>query len=364
MNSMPSVEILNATMINAVHKAPLHQQVHSLLHGAIEEHFEDGQAFWTEKLLIEKLGVSRITVRHALAELTREGLLVREALRGTTVRKQGVTSLGIVFDKTESDFVGELIQRCAAQCLARGWNLELYPLWGHISPQQLITKIRHAPAQERLLLFTGSDSRELSELLKARDYQILSLDELGEKSDLASVVTDSAAAVRLAVTHLVGLGHRRIAFLVNEPEERPSVQRKVAECQRLFDELGWDEARVVHCQEGNNSFDKVTRAMPALWEGELRPTAIFTASDPGAWAALRWFAERRIEVPGEVSVLGFEGVTPDAFTYPPLSTVAHDLDELARRAVEALWQDAKSQPPQQFVAPRLILRQSTGLCCR
>lgn len=105
--------------------------------------------------------------------------------------------------------------------------------------------------------------------------------------------------------------------------------------------------------------------MPALWNGDLwgkgtHPTAIFTASDPGAWAALRWFAEQGIGVPGQVSVLGYEGVKPDAFTNPPLSTVAHDFQTLSRRSLDLLW---GAELRSEWISPRLVLRRSTASPC-
>lgn len=68
-----SVEVLERALIHRRRGLPLHLQVQSALRQAIEEHFEDGQSFWTEALLVERLGVSRATVRQALGELSRQG---------------------------------------------------------------------------------------------------------------------------------------------------------------------------------------------------------------------------------------------------------------------------------------------------
>ena len=196
--------------------------------------------------------------------------------------------------------------------------------------------------------------------LRERGFRFVSLDEVAGH-DVPCISTDSDLAVEMAMEHLLELGHRRITFLVNEPAARPSVERKIAAFERLCSEHDLAQSRVVNCNtnSGQSSFEKALAAMPRVWNDAPRPTAIFTASDPGAWAALRWFAQRSIQVPDDVSVLGFEGVKPDAFTHPPLSTVAHDLDELARRAVEALW-SSDSEIESSWVAPRLLVRQSTA----
>ena len=360
MNNAPSPQFLNRSILGDSAPGPLHGQVRQFLRDAIEEHFEDGQSFWTERLLIERLGIARGTLRQALDELAREGVLVREAKRGSFVRKVAASTLALVFERANSDFCSEMIQHIAAQCLARDLKLELYPLFAGTSIEHLTADLRGGLNQKRLLLMCEGGDFQLSSSLREGGFRFLSLDEMAGQ-DVPFVTTESDLAVRLAMEHLLALGHRRITFLVNEPAGRPSVGRKIAAFERLRREHNLDESCVVDCQtrSGQSSFQNALDAMPRVWNDEARPTAIFTASDPGAWAALRWFAQRGIQVPDEVSVLGFEGVKPDAFTHPPLSTVAHDLDELAKRALDALWSD-DSQLASQWVAPRLLLRQSTA----
>ncbi len=363
MNPPPSIKILREDVVSSQHVSPLHRQVQDFLREAIEEHFEDGQSFWTEALLIERLGVSRITVRQALGELTREGLLLRKASLGTSVRKTGVNSIGMVFPQYDSDAFIELLQRVAAVCLDRKLHFELYPTMHHAEVGEVVDKIRRPPQQESLIVLSQNNAsdRERYQLLTERGYRVIAIEEYAPDQQVSCVVTDVEMAVRLALEHLRQLGHRHIVFLVNEPPERESVQRKIREFERLLQEHGLDEGRVVlcDCSEPQDSFNRAYRSMPKLWNSGKRPTAIFTASDPGAWAALRWFAQHDVKVPNEVSVIGFENVKPDAFTHPSLTSVGHSFDEMARRAVEMLWQNRIEQV---LVPPFLEVRESTGLC--
>ena len=366
-NVPPSPEILSRADFVPSLDDPLHGQVRRFLRATIEEHFEDGQTFWTERLLNERLGVARGTVRQALEALTREGVLVRQAKSGSYVRKTAVMAVGLIFERANSDFGAEMMQQIAAGCIERGMQLNPYPLITGTS--DLIERIKGHPNSERLLLMAEGHSaaQNVPALLGALDYRVLSLDDVGQAhldaEGVPFVTTDGAMAVRMAVEHLRGLSHQRIAFFNNEPLHRPSVQRKVAEFERLQNQEGHSDLRLVSCETGPHStFDNAYNAMPALWNGNLwgdgtHPTAVFTSSDPGAWAALRWFAEQGIGVPDQVSVLGYEGVKPDAFTNPPLSTVAHDFQHLARRSLDLLW---GAEPTSEWIAPRLVLRQSTA----
>ena len=357
MNASPSTEILDRAVICADHPGALHQQVRQFLREAIDEHFEDGQSFWTEMLLMERLGVSRGTVRQALGELTSEGLIVREASRRTYVRKTAVSALGLLVHRHESDFFIELMQRVAATCIERKLRFELYSVAGRSEMEGLAATIRNSPQDERLILMGAYREADqfVQESLEARGYHTVLLESAGRG---ASVSTDSEAAVQLAVSHLRELGHERITFMVNEPANRLPVQRKIAEFERLIAAHNLDGRIMLGEQSGGNgAFEIGYQMMPKIWQA--RPTAIFTASDPGAWAALRWLAERDIRVPAQISVVGFEGVKPDAFTHPPLTTVAHAMDELVKRAFDVLWR-APSQNQRELVAPQLIVRRSTG----
>lgn len=102
---------------------PLHLQVRRSLRSAIEDHFEDGQDFWTEAALIERVGVSRGTVRQALLELSREGLLVRQAAKGSFVRKSAATTLGVFVPRYDSDFFTGMLDHLAQA--GRGCRLRL-----------------------------------------------------------------------------------------------------------------------------------------------------------------------------------------------------------------------------------------------
>ena len=361
-SAAPSPDVLDDVDFSATNEEPLHGQVRHFLRATIEAHFEDGQTFWNERLLHERLGIARGTLRHALDELTREGVLVRQAKRGSYVRKAAIITVGLVFERVNSDFCAELMQQIAAQCIERGVQLNLYPL--QTGARELLERLPARPTNERLLwMAEGRGAAEnMPALLMQQGFRVLSLDDVGGQSEVPFVTTDGALAVRMAVDYLRELGHERIAFFNNEPAHRPSVQRKIAEFERLRDRGGWS-GRLVNCETGHqSSFENAYAAMPALWNGNLwgagaHPTAIFTASDPGAWAALRWFAEQNINVPGQVSVLGYENVKPDAFTHPPLSTIGHDFEALARGALDALWADEAAS---QWIAPRLVERHSAA----
>ena len=364
MLTLPPPEItpslLKNSALDATREMPLHLQVQDILRGAITHHFEDGQTFWPEMLLMEQLGVSRNTVRKALSELARDGLLIQESTKTRLVSK-ATTQVGIFLQLYNSDFRADLLHHIARVCHEER-RCELRVFYTAPLEQALENFLRLDLSEHkiRLLLFDGAkNDLWLYERLSQRGYRTVMIDTYPPGYQEGFVGTDAAAAIRIGVSHLVNLGHRRITLLVNEPPHEETVRAKIAVFEALVRDKTIVEGQIQLCRPTAelNSFDVAYNAMDTIWSQPQRPTAIFTVSDPGAWGVLKWLGERHIKVPQEISVLGFEGARPSQFTQPALSTVAHPVEELAKRAVEMLFQD-DAKP--EFLPPTLIVRDSTG----
>jgi LacI family transcriptional regulator len=153
----------------------------------------------------------------------------------------------------------------------------------------------------------------------------LSPHALGE----ADVGVDNEAGMASMVEALVGLGHRAIAFLAG-PSSLFVARARLAGYRRGLAEAGiaFDELLVIH-----TGFDRDGGALgvDTLLDGQARFTAICCANDPLAMGALTRLAEVGIDVPGRVSVAGFDDVPVAAITSPSLSTVRLPLREMGRR---------------------------------
>ncbi len=381
---MPSTQLLNKLIIDRRRGLPLHIQIQRALRELIDLHFADRDAFFTEAELVESLGISRPTVRQALSELDREGLLLRRPAIGTIVTKipsarisastspastspasiklrgniaeNHTACMGIFLPEYDSEFLAMLLQKIMEE--SRRQNLPIQTYYTHRGDdlKRAYKQLSRGPAEERFLLLDSSP--ELSQALWDAGYRTVALEAQSEHYAGASVETDAAMAVQIGIDYLRTLGHRRIALLVNEPMDRSTVQQKVSQFQRAL-----PEGRIVVCgtQQWENSFEAAYAHMSEVWGSEpgFRPTALMTTSDPGAWAALRWFAEHEVSVPHDVSVLGFEDARSSRFMHPSLSTLAHPIEALVQAALTMLW-EIHWNPSSQRLAPSLVIRDSTG----
>ena len=145
----------------------------------------------------------------------------------------------------------------------------------------------------------------------------------------ADVGVDNEAGMARMIAALVELGHREIAFL-GGPSTLFVARARLAGYRRGLAEaaIPFDERLVIH-----TSFDRDGGALgiDTLLGGPARFTAVACANDPLAMGALTRLAESGIDVPGQVSVAGFDDVPVAAITSPSLSTVRLPLREMGRR---------------------------------
>ena len=173
------------------------------------------------------------------------------------------------------------------------------------------------------------------------------------------VSVDNAAGIAGMIAALVGLGHRRIAFLAGPASLFVARERLAGYRRGLADSaIAFDERLVV--STGFN-VEGGALGVETLLDGDAPFTAICCANDLLALGALQRLAALGIDVPGEVSVAGFDDISTAALTAPSLSTVRLPLREMGRRGFEhADRLLAGSESARDVLPTEVILRGSTA----
>ena len=161
---------------------------------------------------------------------------------------------------------------------------------------------------------------------------------------IASVCADDAGGIRLSMEHLLGQGHRRIAYLHTSGEFGVTQSRIDAYRQSLADAGIQVDERWLLMLGGNYYYGAdftreahidVGRWLRGNW-AELGCTALLCHNDETAVGAIRAFAEAGMRVPHDVSVMGFDGTEFCNVVSPPLSSIGVPLREIGQTAVELL----------------------------
>lgn len=175
------------------------------------------------------------------------------------------------------------------------------------------------------------------------------------------VSVDNIRGARLAIRHLVSLGHRRIGIIRGLPGLQPGIDRHLG-YQMALEEAGlpYDDALVVF---GGADRKHGWQAMDKLMSLPNPPTAVFATSDPAAIGAMEYLLAKGYRIPDDVAVVGFDDIPAAAMVVPPLTTVAQPKAELGRQAARTLLQmlnEGAVVAGGIYLDPELVVRQSCG----
>jgi DNA-binding LacI/PurR family transcriptional regulator len=181
---------------------------------------------------------------------------------------------------------------------------------------------------------------------------------------LPSVAVDNLRGAYLATEHLLQLGHRRIVHLSGDTSLEVARLRVEGYLAALRDHGASAHARVVTPANDHWDYQAGHGAMLKVLKSQERPTAVFAAADQVAIGALRAIAEAGLEVPGDISIVGFDDIPAARFSAPPLTTIRQPLAKIAGRAFELLLtlldKNGEAGTGQVVLQPELVRRASTA----
>jgi len=175
---------------------------------------------------------------------------------------------------------------------------------------------------------------------------------------------DQVAGARLAVRHLLDLGHRRVWHL-SGPRDWVETHGRVEGWRSVLDEAGVAAPPLLTGDWSARSGYRAGAELAAVRErdGAAAVTAVFAGNDQMALGLMRAFYERGVQVPDDVSIVGFDDIPEAGFLAPPLTTVRQDFDEVGRRCITTLLHLVDGTPsptPPAHVPPALVVRRSTA----
>ncbi|MEJ1114013.1 LacI family DNA-binding transcriptional regulator [Paenarthrobacter sp. CCNWLY172] len=174
---------------------------------------------------------------------------------------------------------------------------------------------------------------------------------------LSGATVDQRQGAKLAVEHLLELGHQRIGHL-SGPADWIDAAARIDGWHEALNEAGREPGSLI---EGDWSAECGYREGLKI-AADRSLTALFVANDQMALGVLRAFNETGVQVPGDISVVGFDDQPESAYFIPPLTTVAQDFEELGQRCIGLLLDRLENGDTVSAatVTPRLVIRATTA----
>jgi len=212
-----------------------------------------------------------------------------------------------------------------------------------------------------------SDDLELLAQINQRNFPVICISSGAGSQALASGVgIDDEAAGYDVACYLIGVGHRRFGF-IRGPERHVSADDRFTGFLRALTANGLaGEAYVA--ERGNFTFHSGVEAFPALYNASLRPTAIICGNDDMAVGAMFSAHRMGLDIPGDISIVGFDDTPVSEIVWPPLTTVRHPVKQIGYEAVRMLHErdqaTSAAAAPQSSVIPHAVVaRESVSAPC-
>lgn len=211
-----------------------------------------------------------------------------------------------------------------------------------------------------LILGTNDHEEEnLLPLMSESGLPFVFINRLMGNLHASCVNIDDAQATELAVNYLLGLGHKRIAFLGGN-ENFPNTKIRCASYKHTITDAGvaFDEELVLYGDYSEQSGAEMADRLLTL---SKLPTAVCAASDSIAIGFMHRLSERGINVPEDISVIGFGNIEASAYISPALSTIAQNSMEMGRIAALTLIQLMENSciySQQVLIRTALVVRES------
>lgn len=324
--------------------------------------------------LARRYAVSLITVKKALADLIKDGVLYSRMGKGTYVarkpaefRMSRTRAIGVVLRDLSSPFFSLIVKGVEEAASQQGYNILLSNSADRAEKEE--HQIRHfidlgvAGVVIASMTHEYTASKTLRDLHR-RGFPYVMVSYLSDP-DIVRVGTDHYQGARMATDHLVQLGYSRIGYINGEKGNLVGEERR----------RGYEDALASHGMKPapeyqyrlrlrgeQNDYRSGREIGEQLAAVNGKPDALFVYNDLAALGLEHALLQHGLRIPGDIAVVGFDDIGPAEYAVVPLTTIRQPTHELGTTAVDVLLARiaGNETPVVTILRPRLVVRASCG----
>lgn len=319
-----------------------------------------------------RAGVSPATVSRVLSRPELVSPAAREAvmqavsatgyrmnLAARNLRKQRTGAVVALVPNLGNPFFAKILSGMGQELNAAGFDLLVGDTMDDGGRHRALDRFLDPSRADGIILLDGQVTQADLAAMPLAPPMVMACEWI-EGSAVPRVVLDNALGTELAVRHLIGLGHRRIGW-IGGPPGNVLHKARMDGLARVMDAV---PGCVTHGYAGDFSLQAGTRAAQAWLEEPAagRPTAVVAFSDESAAGFMGEVQRHGLDVPGDISVVGFDGIDWVAHLPTPLTTIRQPKRDIGRAAARSLIRRIAGEPIAlcEVLTPDLVLRASTA----
>ena len=329
----------------------------------------------TIKDVARRAGVSHTTVSRALRDSPLISLATTERVRkfakemgyqpsaaARSLKTNRSHVLGVIVSAIDDPFFSEILQGIDDIAQQSGYSLFIAASQRDLNRERAIVRTMREHRVDGVILCSTPFSTEQSKQLNSYEIPIVVINNQSNKEYRYSIFHDDLDGSCQVMKHLIDLGHRRIAYLGYAHSGRTNASRLAGYRQQMQAARLEIHAGYEYQSEASDPGSGLL-AKDHFCALSLRPTAIFCYNDMLAIGMLRGLQAAGLQVPGDMSIAGFDNIPFSAFTNPPLTTFEQPKRFIGREAaslVLTLLNSDESSSRIQVLQGRLLVRNSTA----
>lgn len=267
--------------------------------------------------------------------------------------------IGVILPEMQSLYFAGLMQRLSQEIERKGYTTLLMLTCDYSSSvEPFVEKMCKCRPEGMIVYCTAFFSEKEYQCISNSGIPTLLLNESNLSYPVDTISIQTELSVRLAVEHLLELGHRKIGYL----GEYKSDSRYKLFCEILKQKQ--IEINPQYIRHTEKRFEEGGYELACeLLKGSELPTAVVASYDQIAFGAMRAFQEHNVKVPKDISIVGFDNIIMNDYCLVPLTSVTSPVDQMGITAVKILLDaihNSKTHVVQNvFLQSRLVVRRST-----
>jgi LacI family transcriptional regulator len=329
----------------------------------------------TIKDVARHAGVSVATVSRVLNDKETVDPALREKVQTSTAalgfranrlarsfRKRSAKAIALVVPDIKNPFFAAVAHEIEQAAFAHGYTLLICNTSDSLERQTQYFDLLAEEAVAGVIVCTANEHRAHQEVEQAlkRGIAVVAIDRRLENVPIDLVLSDNFGGARQAVSHLLALGHRRVAVVTGSDDFAPARERRLG-FEQAFRDFGvaFDSALIKVTDFRDTGAETATHE---LWAMPDRPTALFIASGNQATGVLRALNVVGARIPDDMSIVVFDDLDWASAFHPPITAVEQNTAQIGTTAVNLLMRRF-AQPSATAEERRVPVRLNARLSC-
>lgn len=270
-------------------------------------------------------------------------------------------TIGLIVPNMENPFFGKMADYLSKAANSFGYNILLINIKGFEENKDEFLNGLMSGGEDGLIYASSYKSLEVAALAERNNIPIVVLDREIKNARITSVGVNNNFGAYIATEHLIKLGHKNIAYIGAEKNMEISAKRKEGYKSAL-------EAYNIPASEkyicyGDYTMQSGFECIRDLYGNNPEITAVIAVNDLMAIGVINFFQKSGINVPGDISVVGFDNINLSESITPPLTTVEYPIARMSDVVVDLLLKQIRNKENSEEMItlfPKLIVRDSTG----